>query len=542
MPRPGSRAALRSFLLAGSLMTMAGAADGRPATQADVLIRGGTVYDGGTGKPFVGDVAIRGDRIVYVGRRAPMGAKHIIDAKGRIVVPGFIDAHTHADSFIRSPDKSVRTNAAWLNQGVTTVIIGVDGYGTPDVAADAGKLQASGIGTNIVPFVGFGAVRKRVLDEDARAPSADELGRMKALVAKGMCEGATGFSAGLFYPPQSFAKTDEVIAVAREAAIRGGIYDTHQRDESSYNVGLLGSVKEAINIGREAGMPVHFAHLKALGVDVQGKAAAVIAEIDAARAAGQDVTADQYPWLASGSSLDASLLPGWAVDGGDAALLKRLDDPAQLARIREEMTNNMRRRGGAKSLLLIAQGFDWTGKTLEQVAADWAMDPRDAALRIIRASITNSDPAKRGRGTSVASFNMAQADVDLFMKQPWIVTSSDGSDGHPRMFATYPEKYRRYVVERKVIDLPTFIRQSSGRVADIYKIDRRGYLKPGYFADIAVIDPATYAPRADYVHPRELSVGVDKLFVNGVLALDMSKATGAAAGRALLRPKPAQCP
>lgn len=525
---------------AAALLCVAGAA-ARADETVDVLIEGGTIYDGGDGKPFVGDVAIRGDRIVYVGRSGRYAASRIIDAKGMIVAPGFIDPHTHADSFIRSPDQAVRVNAAWLNQGVTTVMIGVDGSGTPDVAEDAGKLEASGIGTNIVPFIGFGAVRQRVLGQDARAPGAEELERMKALVAKGMCEGAVGLSTGLFYAPQSFATTGEVVAVAREAAIRGGLYDTHQRDESSYSIGLLGSVGEAIEIGRQAGMPVHFAHLKALGVDVHGQAGAVIAAIDAARRGGLEVTADQYPWLASGSSLDASLLPRWAVDGGGPALLARLDDPATLARIRDEMQDNLRRRGGAGALLLIAQDFPWTGKTLEQVAAEWKADPRDAALRIIRQSLETSEEGRRGRGTAVASFNMAQADVDLLMQQPWMVTSSDGSDGHPRMFATFPEKYLRYVRERKVISLGAFIRQSTGLTADIYRLDRRGYLRPGYFADVLVIDPAHYAPRADYVHPRELSVGVRKLFVNGRLAVDESHATGATAGRALLRPRPPGC-
>lgn len=526
---------------AAALLCVSGAS-AKADEAVDVIIRGGTIYDGGEGKPFVGDVAIRGDRIVYVGKSGRHKAGKIIDAKGMIVAPGFIDPHTHADSFIRSPDKAVRVNAAWLNQGATTVMIGVDGSGTPDVAEDAGKLAASGIGTNIVPFVGFSPVRQRVLGQDARAPTPAELDAMKALVAKGMCEGAVGLSTGLFYAPQSFSTTSEVVAVAREAAIRGGVYDTHQRDESSYSIGLLGSVQEAIEIGRQAGMPVHFAHLKALGVDVHGQAGAVIAAIDAARKAGVDVTADQYPWLASGSSLDASLLPRWAVDGGGPALLKRLDDPATLARIRGEMQENLRRRGGASALLLIAEGFPWTGKTLEQVAADWKLDSRDAALRIIRQSVEAKDQGPRGGGTAVASFNMAQADVDLLMKQPWMVTSSDGSDGHPRMFATFPEKYVRYVRERKVIHLRAFIRQSTGRTADIYKLDRRGYLRPGYFADVFVFDPDQYAPRADYVRPRELSVGVRKLFVNGALAVDDSRTTGVAAGRALLRPRPSGCP
>lgn len=532
-PRASSRILLLAALL---LLPAAAPAAASRVEKADVLIRGGTIYDGGTGRPFTGDVALSGDDIVYVGPSSRIAAGRVIDARGMIVAPGFIDAHTHADSFIRSPDPKLRTNAAWLDQGVSTVVIGVDGYGTPDVGADSAALQASGIGTNIVPFVGFGAVRKRVLGDDARAPDAAELKRMQGLVAKGMCEGAAGFSAGLFYPPQRFAKTAEVVALAREAAIRGGLYDTHQRDESSYDIGLLASVKEAIAIGREAGMPVHFAHLKALGVDVQGKAPAVIAEIEAARASGMEVTADQYPWLASGSSLDASLLPGWSVDGGPAALMRRLGDPATLERIRAEMRENLRRRGGAQSLLLIAQGFPWAGKTLADVASEKGVEPVDAALAIIRQGI------ETGRsGTAVASFNMAQSDVDLLMQQPWMVTSSDGSSGHPRMFATFPEKYVKYVKQRHVIPLGDFIRRSTGLTADIYRLDRRGYLKPGYHADVLVFDPDAYAPRADYLHPRELSVGVKALFVNGRLAVENGGATGVTAGQALLRPRPAQC-
>jgi N-acyl-D-aspartate/D-glutamate deacylase len=540
-PVPTAPRSLRLALCLMVMVTALKAASAAPEP-ADVVIRGGTLHDGSAGAPYVGYVAIKGDRIVYVGTGAPMTAARTIDASGMIVTPGFIDPHTHADGFLRAPDAATRVNAAWLYQGVTSVMIGVDGSGTPDVGDDARKLTASGVGTNIVPFVGFGAVRQRVLGQAARAPDAADLARMQRLVAKAMCEGATGLSTGLFYAPQSFARPEEVIAVAREAAKRGGMYDTHQRDESSYSIGLLGSVREVLTIGREAGMPVHFAHIKALGVDLQGQAQAVINLIEAARAAGQAVTADQYPWLASGTSIDAALLPRWAVDGGDAALLQRLDDPAMLARIRADMAENMRRRGGAASLLLISEGFEWTGKTLENLAQVWKVDPRDAALRILRDSIAGRAAGRQGRGTGVASFNMAQADVDLLMQQPWVVTSSDGSDGHPRMFASFPEKYRRYVKERPVITRTDFIHRSTGRTADIYKLAGRGYLRTGYYADVAVIDPEKFMPRADYLKPRELSDGVTHLFVNGTAALADGKATGTLPGRVLLRPTPAECP
>ncbi|UVO50585.1 amidohydrolase family protein [Sphingomonas sp. SUN019] len=509
------------------------------APRADVVIRGGTIYTGADAAPIVGDVEISGDRIVYVGPTRRTAAARIVDAKGQIVAPGFIDSHTHPDTYIRSADAKQRLNLPWLAQGVSTIVTGVDGGGTPDVADDARKLTASGIGTNLIPFVGFGAIRARVLGQDDRAPIPSELAQEKALAAKAMCEGAYGLSTGLFYAPQSFAKTDEVIAVAREAGSRGGMYDTHQRDESNYTIGLIASTKEAIEIGRQAKMPVHFAHLKALGVDLQGQAPQLIATIAAARAAGQDVTADQYPWLASGSSVDAALVPRWANDGGYAKLIARFDDPATLVKIRREMAENLRRRGGKESILLTSEDQPWTGRTLGEMATAWKLDPVDAAIRILRV------PASDGKGPAgvgIASFNMADRDVDLLMKQPWVVTSSDGSDGHPRQYATFPRKYQVYVRDRKVIAIRDFIRRSTGATADMYRLDRRGYLRAGYFADVVVFDPIRYAPLADYVRPRVPTVGVKALFVNGTLALADGATTGAAPGRVLLRPKPAGCP
>jgi N-acyl-D-amino-acid deacylase len=292
-------------------------------------------------------------------------------------------------------------------------------------------------------------------------------------------------------------------------------------------------VNEVLQIGREAVIPVHFAHIKALGVDVQGQAPQVIAAIDAARKAGQDVTADQYPWNASGSDLESSLLPRWAVGGGRPALLLRLDDAKEMEKIRAEMIENLRRRGGAESLLLTSANMPWTGRTLNQVAQSWKVEPIDAALRIIRI----------GKGTAVASFNMGEADIGLFMRQPWVVTSSDGSDGHPRQYATFPTKYAKYVQKDRVISLDEFIRSSTGRSADMFKLDRRGYIKAGYFADVVIFDPVRYAPKADYLHPRRLSVGVEELWVNGVAAIYAGKLTGQRAGRVLLHAPPAgSCP
>lgn len=521
---------MKRFAITALLAACAGPTVAAP--KVDTVIRGGTIYTGADTPPLTGDVEIAGDRIVYVGPTRRTAAAQVIDAKGKIVAPGFIDAHTHPDTYIRSADAKARLNLPWLAQGVSTVVIGVDGGGTTEVAADAKKLEASGIGTNVAPFVGFGAIRTRVLGQDDRAPTPAELAKEKALAAQAMCQGALGLSAGLFYAPQSFATTDEVAAVAAEAGKRGGMYDSHQRDESSYTIGLMASTREAIEIGRRAGAPVHFAHLKALGVDLQGKAPELIAIIEEARKRGQDVTADQYPWLASGSAVAAALVPGWALDGGNAKMVARFDDPATAAKVRTEMRENLRRRGGAEAILLTGEDQPWTGKTLAQMATQWNTDPIEAAIRILKTP---------GAKTGIASFNMADRDVDLIMKQPWVVTSSDGSDGHPRQYATFPKLYQTYVKERHVLTLAQMIRRSTGATADMYRLKDRGYLRAGSLADVVVFDPVRYASRADYVHPRETSVGVDALFVNGKLALRNGAATGVAAGRALLRAKPAGC-
>lgn len=523
--------ALRRTALAGPLSCIValngcGTTSDNPLQPADTIITGGTVYDGSANAPRSVDVVMTGDRIAYVGPDAKtrFTAKKTVDAHGMLVTPGFIDAHAHPDTYVRSEDAKQRLNAPWLFQGVTTLMIGVDGGGTPDIAEEAAWFKQHHIGTNLAPYVGFGPVRKKVLGMAARAPSPQELDQEKALVTKGMCEGAFGFSTGLFYAPQSYSKTDEVVALAREAAIRGGIYDTHQRDESSYTIGLIASTKEAITIGREAKLPVHIAHIKALGVDVHGKSGELVSMIDAARQAGQKVTADQYPWLASGTSLGAALLPRWSVAGGRSAMLERLDKPNSRERIRSAMIENLRRRGGSESLLLTTSSQPWTGKTLQQMATEWHVDPVDAALRLIQ----------KNKRVQVASFNMDEADVQLLMRQPWVITSSDGSDGHPRQYATFPKKYVKYVKDTKTIPLGEFIHRSTGLSVDILGLKDRGHLQKGYFADVLVLDPARYAPKADYVHPRVLSEGVTDLFVNGRPVIDHGKLTGAAPGRVLL--------
>lgn len=520
---------MHKALLLAAVAALPGATAAPASAPQATVIAGGTIYDGSSATPVTGDVVVVGDRIVSVGPGAGKkypGAKRI-DARGLVVSPGFIDPHTHADALIWGKTAQERLVTPWLTQGVTTIFTGVDGYGqgTGTVKALLDHADTGGIGPNIATFVGFGAVRVKVLKNDDREPTAAELDQMKAITAQGMCDGAFGLSSGLFYAPQSFSKTPEVIALAREAAKRGGIYDTHQRDESSYSIGLMNSVAEAIEIGRAAGLPVHFAHIKALGADVHGKAGEIVAAVEAARVKGQNVTADQYPYEASGSSLVASLVPRWAQDGGAMALVKRLETPAERARIVAEMAPNLVRRGGPNAVLLRGEGQPWAGKRLEAVAADWKVDPIEAAVRIILAD--------KGRGSPIVSFNMVEPDIKLLMQQPWVMTGSDGSAGHPRMFGTFPTKYAKYVVTEKTIDLATFINASTGRTADFYKLDRRGHLKAGYFADIVVFDPKTYRPRATYLEPELTSEGVRTLIVNGTAVIADGQLTGKAGGKAI---------
>lgn len=495
----------------------------------DLLIRGGTVYTG-SDAPFVGDVAIVGDRIVAVRPHLVVRAVREIDATGLIVAPGFIDPHTHMADDLASDDPAKRLIPMFLLQGVTTAFIGNDGGGAIDVGVVLAGAAARPVGINYATYTGFGTIRAAVIGAARRDPTPDELAAMRGMVASAMCAGALGLSTGLFYAPQSFARTEEVIALAREAARHGGYYDSHIRDESSYTVGLLAAIDEAIRIAREAHVPVHVSHIKALGVDVQGRAPAVIAKIAAARRAGLDVTASQYPWSASGTSLVASLIPLWAQDGGRAALLRRLDDPALAGRLRADIAENMRKRGGAEKLVIVEGA--WRDRTLAAVAKEMAVDPLAAAIAVIRVA-----------DAGVVSFNQSEADIADFMRQPWVMTDSDASPGHPRVYGSFARKYAKYVVADHVLTVRQFIERSSALAADTFHLAGRGHLARGAFADVVVFDPGTYAARATYQQPTLPAAGVRTVIVNGVLAVDGGALTGRAAGRALPHhPPPGACP
>ncbi len=477
----------------------------------DLLILHGKLVDGSGNKPRTADVGIRGDRIVFIGdaRKEKFKATKTIDATGLVVAPGFIDPHTHTLGDLS--DEKRKGNEAYLMQGVTTVVTGNDG---------GSQWEQQGIGTNAILLAGFGTIRGKVLGPTDAQPNAAQLEEMKQLVARAMDEGAFGLSTGLYYAPQSYSKTEEVIELSKVAAAKGGIYDTHMRSESA---GLLEAIAETIRIGREAKIPVHISHIKALGPEVWHRSAQAIQLIKQARAAGIDASACQYPYTASGTSLQASLVPRWAEVGGRRELLKRIDDPQIRPRLIKEMEENLKGRGGADSLLIAdSPNREFVGKRLDAIAKDMNKTPVEAALELIKLG-----------SSGVISFNMNEGDIRRFMKEKFVTTCSDGSTGHPRKYGTFTRKLREYVYNQKLISLPFAVRNSSALTAETFRIPERGLIREGYFADVIVFDEKTVADRATYEQPELLSVGMKFVIVNGRVAVENGKYTGVLAGRAL---------
>ena len=496
----------------------------KPGPSFDLLIVGGNVFTGEVIEPpRRADVGVSDGVIAFVGdaTAACATAEKTIDASGLVVTAGFIDPHTH--SLNELLDNEQRANLNYLFQGVTTVVNGNDGDGKPAIAELAAQLEAGGIGTNTALFAGHGAIRRAVMGGDNRAPTDEELAAMQALLRKAMDEGALGLSTGLFYVPGSFASTDEVVALAEVAAAGGGIYDSHIRDESSYTVGLLAAIDETIEIGRRADIPVHIAHIKALGVDVWGYSDTIVERIERAQSDGVQISADQYPWSASGTHLRNALLPKSFLDGAPDAYLERLAQPEWRERLRPDIAENLRRRGGADALLIVASTDESAvGRTLAEISAHRATDAVDTAVDIM---LTGS--------TRVASFNMRDDDIENFMRQDWVMTSSDGTNGHPRKYASFPRKYQEYVASNPVLTLEEFLYRSSALTADTLGLGDRGRLQVGLAADIIVLNLDNFAPRADFDQWNTLSAGVEYAIVNGQVAIESGGYTGQLPGRFL---------
>ncbi|HTV00934.1 MAG TPA: amidohydrolase family protein [Luteitalea sp.] len=506
----------------------------RQGRTADVLVRGGLIHDGTDRPAGAGDVAWRAGRIVGVGDLSGWTATRTIEAAGKVVAPGFIDTHSHAaESLVR---KGLHTAEALLAQGVTTIVVNPDGGGPVDLDAQRTRMRTLGVGVNVAPLVGHGAIRSHGVGSEARPPTATERERMRDLVRTAMKAGAFGVSSGLFYTPGAYATADEVtdlMRVAAETLGRSAVHTSHIRDEGTYSVGVIAAVDEIIAIAEGSQTTGIVTHMKALGPDAWGKTRDCAAHIEAARARGVAVWADQYPYEASGTSLFAALVPRAAQAGGRAALAGRLADPAYRAGLLPEIKENIRRRGGAESLLVAFHPPDRRveGRSLAQIATARGVTPEDAALSLVAL-----------HDTSTVSFNMSMDDIEFLMRQPWMLTCSDGAtylpgEGkpHPRGHGAFTRKLTAFVRDRKTVSLAQALHGMTGLSATVMSLAGRGVLQDGAHADVVVFDPAALNDAATYQEPHRHASGMSYVFVNGVAAVDEGKPTGALAGTLLRR-------
>jgi dihydroorotase/N-acyl-D-amino-acid deacylase len=536
-----------------------------PAAQrVDVLIRNGRIMDG-TGSPWYrGDIAVRGGRVAALGRLRDVTATITIDARDQLVTPGFIDMLGQSElTLLVEPHVPSK-----IFQGITTEITGEGDSAAPlnerMIAADRAaydhlkivpdwrtlgqyfkRLERQGLGINLATYVGATSVRRYVIGDDNRPPSARELEQMKQLVSAAMRDGAFGLSSSLEYAPAPYASTNELIALASEAGRYGGIYSTHMRSEQN---AIMDSLDETVRIGREAHVPVEIWHLKTAGKSNWGRMGEVVAKIENARASGVDVTADTYAYTAWFNSFSA-FIPPWAHDGGDAKLIERMKDPATRAKIRKDLLtpsaawdNEWQAIQGPESVLIcVVQNpalLPLQGKTLAQAAAMRHQDPIDALMDILI-----EDKAY----TSVAVFGMDEKDVALALQQPWVSIDNDSSGTsptgllgaehpHPRAYGTFPRILRKYVREEHRLTLQDAVRKFTSLAAQRLGLADRGVIKEGMWADIAVFDPDQIRDVATFEKPNQLSVGIQYLLVNGVPVISEGKATGALPGKALRGP------
>ena len=515
------RAAAESFMSAYFDQPSANTViDNRPL---DLLFKGGLVVDGSGAPPYEGDVGVRDGRLLMLADGHNAKADIVIDITEKVIAPGFIDIHTHARADLVSPDAALMIN--YLTQGVSTVIIGNDGDGATRIQKRFDKIFAHGVGTNVAQLVGHASLRRRVMGDTGRPATASEIDEMKSILAESLRQGAMGLSTGLFYADGSYATTEEVIELAKVAAATGAIYESHIRAESSRGVGVHRAVDEVIEIARAAKIAAHIAHIKVLGKGVWGESSNIVDEIAAARAEGLAITADQYPWVASSTQLKSAVVSKEYQLGGIGALRERLSDSGKRIALLEDIAINIDRRGGSNSLLLVeTEDPQWSGLRLDAVAAALKVEPAEAAVRLIT----------EGQAR-VVSFNMTEGDIKTFMREPWVATSSDGTDGHPRKFGSFPRKYSAYVRDGDTLSLAQFVRASSGLPADILGLGGRGYLATGMIADVLVLDPRHYQENASFSEWDRLSSGVDHLLLNGGFAIKDGVVTQLRLGQPLRR-------
>ncbi len=508
--------------------------------QFDVLITGGKIVDGAGSPWFYGDVGIRGDSIAAIGKLTGATAPMTIDARGRMVAPGFIDIHSHG----RRGIFEVPTAENYLREGVTTMIEGPDGSSAVPLKPFFDKVAATPVSINVASFVGHGSIRTEVMGLVNRPSTAEEIAKMRELARAAMLDGAMGLSTGLFYVPGNFANTEEVIEIAKVVGTLGGIHQSHMRDEGDH---ILDSVRETIRIGEEGGLPTQVTHHKIVGKRNWGQSAATLKLVEDARARGVDVTIDQYPYTASSTGV-AALFPQWAQAGGQKALLERLDAPASHDKIRAEMVANIRdgRGGGdAKNIVIANCPFDSSlaGKNLAELTK-----ARGVPVTYENAAETAMELQRKG-SCSAVYHAIGEEDVERIMKSPYTMVASDGeipvfgrAAPHPRSYGTFARVLGVYVRERHVLTLEDAVRRMSGMPAERLKIPDRGLLRVGMKADVVVFDAATVGDRNTFEKPHQYSAGFDDVLVNGKPVLQAGKVTSARPGRVIYGPAKATRP
>jgi len=546
------------------LMVAAGLLGARYLAEApayDLVITNGHILDGSGSPWFEGSVAVKDGKIAAVGRLPNVTARRVIDARGLTVAPGFIDLHSHSDYTLLVDGKA----ESKIRQGVTTEILGesesagpILGPAVPEFDKQLtryglkrdwttlgeyfARVDRQGTSVNIASYVGSGQVRMDVLGNVDRQATAEEMAKMKDLVEQAMREGALGLASGLIYPPNSFASTDELIELAQVAARYGGIYTSHIRGESDH---WKRSIDEAIEIGEKAHLPVHLLHFKVDGQANWGKMAQQVAEVQAARDRGVDITVDQYPYIASMTGLEMCI-PAKYLEGTSQQVVERLKDPKVRAEIRQAISsglpgwedNEVKSVGGWHGVLVASlqkpQNKQYEGKRMDEVAKEMGKDPLDALCDLL---------ISEGGSAEAVYFGMSEADVELAMKQPWLGVGSDGTavspamtfvgKPHPRFYGTFPRVLGVYVREKKVLTFPDAIRKMTSFPAQITGLADRGLLRPGMAADITIFDPKTVSDKATFENPLQYPVGIPYVVVNGVVVIDRGQHSGAKPGRVL---------
>ena len=557
-------------------LAQSGATNPPPAQGArfDVLITGGRILDG-TGNPwFFGDVGIRDGRIAVVGDLRGARAARVIDARRKIVAPGFIDIHSHADDGasprggFRDPDARRRAAPNLVTQGVTTVVVNHDGRSPLPIRDQRAALEKNGIGPNAMLMVGHGTVRREVMGNDfRRAATADEVRRMRAMVRQAMQEGAVGLSAGLEYVPGRWSTTDEVVALAEEVAPFRGVYISHERSEGRDPMWywpsqdppgpptLLDAVSETIEIGERTGITVVASHIKAKGASYWGSSHAAIQLIERARARGVDVWADQYTYNTSGTDGNTVLIPDWVFasprDGAPAsgaarpdhraALRAVLADSAKAAALRRDIAHEITRRGGPGNVVVFEYPDSTVvGKSIGDIASARRLSPVETAI-----ALQLEGRADRAGGGRMRGFSMNETDMEAFAALPWVATASDAGialpeDGpatHARFYGTFPRKIRRYALERGILSVEDAVRSMTSLPAQIMRLRDRGLLREGFAADVVVFDLERIRDVATFFQPHQYAEGIDYVLVNGVPVVDGGRATGRLPGRVLTAPR-----